>query len=303
MNNSNIIALTGPTASGKSHLAVLLSKKINAEIINVDSSQIYKKLNIGTAKLSTTETKGIRHHLLDIIEPWQSYSVHRFLMDVKSCISQINSRNKRVLLVGGTMLYFKALIEGLSPLPSGSQIIRNKLKNIPLETLYKFLLKYDQDTAIKLSKNDRYRIQRAVEIIIITQQPYSNIIKSNKKIGGLGTKVKLCALVPKQRQYLYNNIKNRFNTILKKGFLKEVEILKKNNKITKKLPAMHSIGYLQAWKYLDGEYNYNSFVEKSIIATRQLAKRQLTWIRNWTTPIKLFEFDHNYHVDINALLL
>ena len=297
MNSSTILGITGPTASGKTNLGIRLAKKINAEIISVDSAQIYKKLDIGTAKPTLIESEGIQHHLIDVSEPWQKYSIKNFLDDVKSCINIIESKNKKVLLVGGSMLYFKTLIEGISSLPSSNPIIRLWLQKIPIKKLYQFLLKYDPEVTKKLSMNDRQRVERVVEVAIISQQPYSVLVKSNRKIGGLGTRIKLCALIPRERQQLYKNITERFHNILAKGFLNEVETLKNHPRINSDLPSMKCVGYRQAWKYLDGQYSYDSFVIKTISATRNLAKHQLTWIRNWPTYIKLFEFDQDGYIN------
>lgn len=301
MSGSFILGITGPTASGKSNLSVLLAKKMNAEIISIDSVQVYKKLNIGTAKPTITQTNGIKHHLIDIVEPWQIYSSKNFLDDVKACIFQIHACNKQVLLTGGTMFYFRVLIEGLSILPSSCQIIRQRLQEISLQQLYQLLLKYDPETAKQISINDRQRIQRVVEISIVNQKPYSLLVKSSPKRGGLGKQIILCALVPKKRQVLHKRITQRFYKILEKGFLAEVEKLNKHSLITADLPSMRSVGYRQALQYLDGQCNYDHFISKSIAATRQLAKRQLTWIRNWPTQIKLFEYDQDSCFNVEQL--
>lgn len=301
MSSSFILGITGPTASGKSNISVLLAKKMNAEIISIDSVQIYKKFNIGTAKPTKTETNGIKHHLIDIVEPWQTYSSKNFLDDVKACICKIHACNKQVLLTGGTMFYFKVLIEGLSLLPSSCLTIRQRLQEISLRQLYQLLLKYDPETSKKISSNDRQRIQRVVEVSIINQKPYSVLVKSSPKKGGLGNQIILCALVPKKRQVLHKRITQRFYKILEKGFLAEVEELNKHSLITADLPAMRSVGYRQALQYFDGQFNYNNFISKSIVATRQLAKRQLTWIRNWPTQIKLFEYDQDSCFNIERL--
>ena len=301
MTKPIVFGLTGPTASGKSDFGILLAKKINAEIISVDSTLVYKKLDIGAAKPTTAETQGVRHHLIDIIEPWQSYSVQCFLSDAKECIAKIHARDKRVLLVGGTMMYFKALIEGLSPLPAANKEMRHQLQNTPLEKLYQFLFEHDPQTANHLAANDRQRIQRAIEVMMLTQKPYSAILQLRQKVGGLGDQVKLCALVPKHRQQLHDRIAKRFYSILEKGFLAEVSALKDHEFMAGDLPSMRSVGYRQAWQYLDGKFNYDNFVAKSIAATRQLAKRQLTWIRNWPTRLKLFEFDNGNHVDGDSI--
>ncbi|MBK2095241.1 tRNA (adenosine(37)-N6)-dimethylallyltransferase MiaA [Francisella philomiragia] len=293
--NKLIYGLAGPTASGKTSLSISIANKINAEIISVDSSLVYKCMNIGTAKPTLDEQGGIKHHLIDIIEPTESFSVADFITNVNKIKKEIWSRGKEVLLVGGTMLYFKGLIEGLSSLPESQLEIRQTLelerKAKGLQYLHQHLNKMDQESAQKINPNDQQRIFRALEVIMITGKKYSELVKTSK-VGGLEEQLKLCALVPNDRSILHNNIELRFKQMLDQGFLDEVQSLRKNPKLTKETTAIRSVGYRQAWEYLDGDISYEEFVKKGIVATRQLAKRQLTWIRNWQDEINLVEVEN-----------
>ncbi|WP_119344889.1 tRNA (adenosine(37)-N6)-dimethylallyltransferase MiaA [Facilibium subflavum] len=301
MASSLIFALAGATASGKTNLSIVLAKQLNAEIISVDSALIYKKMDIGTAKPTLEEMQGIKHHLIDIVEPWQNYSVNHFLKESKACIQEIQQKGKNVLLVGGTMMYFKALVEGISNLPEADDALRQEIQQLPLETLYDFLQTNDSLTAQQLNPNDRQRIQRAYEVIKLTGRPYSQVLKAHPKEGGLGDNLKLCALVPSKRNALHDNIEKRFLQMLENGFLAEVKALKDNPKISCQMPSMRSVGYRQAWQYLDGEYDYDTFVAKGIAATRQLAKRQLTWIRNWPYAIKIIDANLEDKIKLKAI--
>ncbi|MEY8714650.1 tRNA (adenosine(37)-N6)-dimethylallyltransferase MiaA [Francisella philomiragia] len=293
--NKLIYGLAGPTASGKTSLSISIANKINAEIISVDSSLVYKGMNIGTAKPTLDEQGGIKHHLIDIIEPTESFSVADFITNVNKIKKEIWSRGKEVLLVGGTMLYFKGLIEGLSSLPESQLEIRQTLelerKAKGLQYLHQQLNKMDQESAQKINPNDQQRIFRALEVIMITGKKYSELVKTSK-VGGLEEQLKLCALVPNDRSILHNSIELRFKQMLDQGFLDEVQSLRKNRKLTKETTAIRSVGYRQAWEYLDGDISYEEFVKKGIVATRQLAKRQLTWIRNWQGEINLVEAEN-----------
>lgn len=294
--NKSIYAIAGPTASGKTSLSISIAKKINAEIISVDSSLVYKCMDIGTAKPTLQEQSGIKHHLIDIIESTDNFSVAEFISSVNKLKKEIWSKDKEVLLVGGTMLYFKGLIEGLSNLPESNSEIRQTLelekKAKGLQYLYQQLKKMDLESAQKINSNDQQRIFRALEVIMISGQKYSELVKTSK-IGALEDNLKLCALVPNDRSILHKNIEIRFKQMLDHGFLDEVQELRKNPKLTKETTAIRSVGYRQAWEYLDGDISYDEFVKKGIVATRQLAKRQLTWIRNWQGAIKIIEMENN----------
>jgi len=292
--NKSIYGIAGPTASGKTSLSISIAKQINAEIISVDSSLVYKGMDIGTAKPTVQEQGGIRHHLISIVEPTESFSVADFISSVRQLKRQIWSRNKEVLLVGGTMLYFKGLIEGLSVLPESQPEIRQALelqkKAKGLEYLHKQLNKMDSESAQKINPNDQQRIFRALEVIMISGKKYSELVKTSK-VGGLEEELKLCALVPNDRLILHKNIEIRFKQMIDQGFLDEVEKLRENPKLTKDTTAIRSVGYRQAWEYLDGDISYDEFLKKGIVATRQLAKRQLTWIRNWQSEIELIKME------------
>ncbi|ABK89939.1 tRNA (adenosine(37)-N6)-dimethylallyltransferase MiaA [Francisella tularensis subsp. novicida] len=290
-----IYGLAGPTASGKTSLSILLAKKINAEIISVDSSLVYKGMDIGTAKPTLQEQDGIKHHLIDIIEPTGNFSVADFISSVNKLKKEIWARGREVLLVGGTMLYFKGLIEGLSALPESQAEIREALeyqkKAKGLQYLHQQLSEIDPQSAQKINPNDQQRIFRALEVIMISGKKYSELVKTSK-VGGLDEELKLCALVPNDRSILHKNIESRFRQMLDQGFLDEVQNLRKNRMLTKETTAIRSVGYRQAWEYLDGDISYDEFVKKGIVATRQLAKRQLTWIRNWQSSINIVAMEN-----------
>ncbi len=299
--SKDIYALAGPTASGKTALSIELAKKMNAEIISVDSALIYKRLNIGSAKPTVLEMDGVTHYLIDIIEPWLAYSVNDFLVDAKRLITEIHAQGKEVLLVGGTMMYFKALQEGISRLPEADEAVRMQIKQRSLEYWYQFLQQQDPKTAVKLNPNDRQRIERATEVILLTGKAYSKMVVQNAKEGGLGDSLKLCALVPRDRKALHQLIEKRFLSMLEKGFLDEVRGLKQLKNMHADLPSMRSVGYRQAWQYLNGEYDYHEFVAKGVAATRQLAKRQLTWICNWHKPIYLVDANQNSQMKFDQI--
>ena len=302
LSAKKIYALAGPTASGKTALSIELAKQMNAEIISVDSALIYKKLDIGSAKPSVAEMDGVTHHLIDIIEPWCRYSVSDFLLDSKRLITEIHEKGKEVILVGGTMMYFKALQDGISKLPESSEEVRVQIKQKPLKFWYEYLQEKDPNTAIKLNANDQQRIERAVELILLTGLSYSELMAQNVKEGGLGDQMVLSALVPSDRKSLHQLIEKRFLQMLENGFLEEVRMLKALPTMHSDLPSMRSVGYRQAWQYLAGEYDYDTFVAKGIAATRQLAKRQLTWIRNWHAPIQVIDTNQNFKTKFDQLL-
>ncbi|MFZ9035979.1 MAG: tRNA (adenosine(37)-N6)-dimethylallyltransferase MiaA [Francisellaceae bacterium] len=288
-----IYALAGPTASGKTASSVWLARQLNAEIINVDSALIYKHMDIGTAKPGFEERGGVLHHLIDIVEPWQSYSVADFLDDCQKKITAIHARGRRVLLVGGSMMYFKALIEGISSLPETDHDIRDEVCDMATDELVCYLQKHDPETAVRFNPNDRQRLSRAVEVLKISGIPYSRWLQHSPKIGGLGESIRLVALMPSDRLNLHRRIERRFKLMLNSGFLDEVKRLMAMPQMHKELPSMRSVGYRQAWQYLEGDGDYDLFFNKAVAATRQLAKRQLTWIRNWPFAIERVSVDEN----------
>ena len=295
-----IYGIAGPTASGKTALSISIAKKINAEIISVDSSLVYKGLNIGTAKPTIAEMEGITHYLIDIIEPTESFSVANFITEVNRLKVEIWARGKEVLLVGGTMLYFKGLIEGLSDLPESDPAIRATLelesKSKGLEYLYMQLNQLDPQAASKVNANDQQRVFRALEVIMLSGKKYSELVQT-LKIGGLDEELRLCAIVPNDRSLLHKNIEARFKQMVEGGFLDELKTLRENPNLTIETTSIRSVGYRQAWEYLDGGVSYEEFLHNCIVATRQLAKRQLTWLRNWKSDILFVNMEDESKAD------
>ncbi len=290
-----VIFLMGPTAGGKTALAFEWLKHFPLEIISVDSSQVYRGLDIGTAKPSAEEQRTAPHRLIDIRDPLQPYSAYDFQQDALREIADIHSKGRIPLLVGGTMLYFKTLAEGLAPLPSADLSVRRSIEALAAEqgwaAVHAELQKVDPITAARLHPNDAQRIQRALEVHTITGIPLSALLETQKKSqNALMHKASsehfpynaaAFAVAPPDRQVLHQRIEARYENMLAKGFVAEVETLHHRGDLTPDLPAIRSVGYRQVWSYLEGEYDYPSMVEKGIAATRQLAKRQFTWLRSW----------------------
>jgi tRNA dimethylallyltransferase len=280
------VAIMGPTASGKTAAALAIAQRIPSEIISVDSALIYRGLDIGSAKPSNAERAAVPHHLIDIIEPSQAYSVAQFRLDAIDLVAQINARGKLALLVGGTMMYFKGLVDGLDDLPVADPLIRARLdaeaaQNGPL-ALHQRLAALDPPTAARLPPNDSQRIQRALEVIEITGKPLSELFAQRPK-AVLPFDLISFALEPSERSALHARIAARFDAMLGDddagGLVAEVARLRQRDDLHPGLPSMRCVGYRQAWDYLDGAYERNTLREKGIAATRQLAKRQLTWLR------------------------
>jgi tRNA dimethylallyltransferase len=278
-----VIAIMGPTASGKTAAALEIAKHIPSEIISVDSALVYRDMDIGTAKPNATELASVPHHLIDIIDPSEAYSVAQFLIDTKRLVSEIRARNNLPILVGGTMMYFKALINGLDDLPGADPAIRAELDaealRIGVPGLHARLAALDPITAARLKPNDSQRIQRALEIITITGQPMSALLAQQPKAEPMFDMLPL-SLEPSDRSVLHQRIARRFDIMLEQGFLDEVRHLRLRGDLHPDLPSMRCVGYRQAWEYLDGSCTYDDMREKGIIATRQLAKRQITWLRS-----------------------
>ncbi len=285
-----IIFLMGPTASGKTALAIELYQqglKSNAagfEIVSVDSAMVYTQLNIGSAKPSEEELRQAPHHLIDFVDPARSYSVSQFCEDAQSLINQIHARNNIPLLVGGTMLYFKALKDGLADMPATNDTIRAQVKSemesIGLEYLHRELGKFDPQTAARLHSNDSQRITRAIEVFRMTGKPLSQW-HSEQKQQALTNPLLSIALAPQDRKVLHQRIEQRFEQMIESGFLDEVAGLYERSDLNLDCPSMRSVGYRQIWQYMAGELTLSEAKERAIIATRQLAKRQYTWLRSW----------------------
>lgn len=282
-NKPFAVAIMGPTASGKTAAALEIAGRIPAEIISVDSALLYRGMDIGTAKPTPAERQAIPHHLIDLIDPSESYSVSRFIEDATRLIMEISRRGKLPLLVGGTMMYFKGLKNGLDNLPAADPAIRAALdKEAALHgwhALHEKLRLLDPQTAARLAPGDTQRIQRALEIIELTGKPLS-FFHTNRKNTDLPFTLLSIALEPAERHVLHQRIADRFDAMLANDrLINEVQLLKKRGDLHPGMPSMRCVGYRQTWQYLDGEIDRQTLREKGIAATRQLAKRQLTWLR------------------------
>ncbi|HSQ04510.1 MAG TPA: tRNA (adenosine(37)-N6)-dimethylallyltransferase MiaA [Burkholderiales bacterium] len=272
----------GPTASGKTAVAVALAKALPCEIISVDSAQIYKSMDIGTAKPDAELLKSAPHHLIDIIEPDERYSAARFRDDALALMREITEREKIPLLVGGTMLYFKALLEGLSELPEADPLIRLVIDTMAAEqgwpAVHARLRSIDPETAARLDPNDAQRIQRALEVYQLTGRPMAELLKKPKYVYFPYRPIKI-SLVPSDRNVLHQRIEQRFDAMLAAGLVQEVRKLLEDYALEPDMPSMRCVGYRQAWQHLHREIDLAELREQGIAATRQLAKRQLTWLR------------------------
>ena len=278
-----VVCLMGPTASGKTRLAIELTQVLPFEIISVDSAMVYRGLNIGTAKPTLQELKITLHHLIDICEPEAPYSAGQFYKDALKKIKLIHAKNRIPLLVGGTMLYFHILQHGFSDLPVAQSMIRKKIKAAAEQegwsTLYNKLKKIDPKFARQINQNDTQRIQRALEVYETTGQPLSDYQKL-KHLGALPYQFINIIVSPADRENLHQRIEKRFVQMLQEGLLEEVKQLYQRN-INLTFRALRTVGYRQVWQYLEGRYDYGTMCYKAIVATRQLAKRQLIWLRRW----------------------
>lgn len=283
MPKKTLFCLLGPTASGKTALATELVKRFPFEIISVDSGMIYREMDIGTAKPSPEELLATPHHLIDIIDPPESYSAAQFCDDSAKLVEAIYKRAKLPLLVGGTMMYFNALQQGLSPLPQADETLRAVLAQQAefqgWAYMHRQLELVDPQSAARIHPNDMQRIQRALEVYHLTGKPLSSLW-SERKASRNYHFINL-ALVPDDRAWLHAQIATRFEQMLEKGFVLEVAELLQKWHLAPTCPAMRSVGYRQVIDYLAGDFNYESLRSKGIAATRQLAKRQLTWLRSW----------------------
>lgn len=277
-----IFCLMGPSACGKTNIAFELIKEFPFEIVSVDSALIYREMDIGTAKPDKAILQEIPHNLVDILNPIESYSVANFLKDVNIICKNIWRRNKIPLLVGGTMMYFRALQEGLLQLPQTNLTIRDKILNEAKEKgwiyLHNKLRDVDLITAEKIHPNDSQRIGRALEIFLSSGKPMSSYCVNQP---GLNANFINLMLIPEDRKILHAQIAQRFVEMLDNGFVNEVKAILEKWSLDLSYPALRAVGYRQVFEYLMNQYDYNSLLEKGISATRQLAKRQLTWLRSW----------------------
>lgn len=271
----------GPTASGKTGLAVELAAHFPIDLVSVDSAMVYRGMDIGTAKPGPEVLARAPHRLIDIRDPARAYSAAEFAADAEHEIARSHAAGRMPLLVGGTMLYFSALERGLSPLPAADPSVRQRLsaraEQIGWPALHAELVAADPDTAARLHPNDGQRIQRALEILAITGEPPSRLQGDAGPAPRSWQPIKL-AIAPAERAQLHVRIESRFHGMLDAGFLPEVENLRARPDLMN-APALRSVGYRQLWRYLDGTWTYDQAVERGVIASRQLAKRQLTWLR------------------------
>ncbi len=284
------VAIMGPTASGKTATALRIATAIPSEIISVDSALIYRGMDIGTAKPTLNERAAVPHHLIDILDPVESYSVRQFRDDAIRLVTDIIARGKLPLLVGGTMLYFKGLREGLDDLPPADPTLRAQIDmeiaRHGITALHARLRELDPVTADRLKPTDTQRIQRAIEIALLTGQPMSALIAKSTP-PTLPFSLLPIALEPSDRAVLHARIATRFDDMVNASpsLLDEVGLLRARGDLHLGLPSMRCVGYRQAWEYLDGSITKEEFREKGVIATRQLAKRQLTWLRGMENRI------------------
>lgn len=276
------LVLMGPTASGKSALAMRLAETLPVEIISVDSAQVYRDMDVGTAKPTREEQQAVPHHLIDIIDPTAAYSAAQFRTDALRLMQEISARDRIPLLVGGTMLYFKALREGLSDLPQADESVRTALDAEAAErgwpALHAELVRIDPATAARLKPNDAQRIQRALEVFRLTGRPMSELVGARTD-EHLPFRLIEVALVPGERVELHARIAQRFESMLAAGLVEELRALRARYRVHAGMPSMRCVGYRQAWLFLEGEYDARELHDRGIYATRQLAKRQLTWLR------------------------
>ena len=286
------VAIMGPTASGKTAAALQIAQQIPSEIISVDSALVYRGMDIGTAKPSVEEQAAVQHHLIDILDPSASYSVMQFRQDAIKLVSEINARGNLALLVGGTMLYFKGLRDGLDALPEANPTVRSELDSeftqFGSPAMHQRLQALDPITAMRLKPNDTQRIHRALEIIQLTGLPMSDLLAKTEK-PELPFQLMSFSLEPSDRSVLHERISTRFDAMLtaQPSLIDEVKALRLRGDLHLGLPSMRCVGYRQAWEHLDGKTDLASMRELGIIATRQLAKRQLTWLRSMEDRISL----------------
>ena len=280
------IFLLGPTASGKSDLAMKLTSHLPVELVSVDSALVYRDMNIGTAKPDAEILRQYPHHLVDIRNPDEVYSAADFRSEVLTLMLAISERGNIPLLVGGTMLYFKVLIEGIASMPAADSAIREKIvreaETGGWQKVHQRLAEVDPESAARIHPNDPQRLQRALEIWELTGESMTQLHKKQQNLVSLPFSVCQLAIIPSDRADLHRIIAARFEQMIKDGFIEEVEHLREKYGLNAELPSIKSVGYRQVWQYLEGEVDRKAMQERAIIATRQLAKRQFTWLRGWS---------------------
>jgi len=286
-----VVAIMGPTASGKTALAIKLAKAMNGEIISVDSALVYRGMDIGTAKPNCEEKDGITHHLIDILDPSEAYSTGRFCRETRELIHDIKKRGKLPILAGGTMLYFNALLNGLSTLPKADPLIRVELDQEAAikgwHAMHEQLSVVDPTAAARIHPNDPQRIQRALEVFRITGKSITTHFEQTVATDSSIRPIRIMVM-PNDRARLHQRIEERFHQMIDRGFIKEVELLYQRGDLHTRLPSIRAVGYRQIWDYLEGKTGMDATIQLGIIATRQFAKRQITWLRR---EVNVKEYD------------
>ncbi|HDZ10181.1 hypothetical protein LCGC14_0061560 [marine sediment metagenome] len=286
------ICLMGPTASGKTALAIDIVQRFPFAIINVDSAQIYRGMDIGTGKPDAETLRLAPHRLIDFLDPSESYSAARFRSDVIREMADIRHQGRIPLLVGGTMLYFKALRDGLAVLPGADPAVRAQISAMAQQegwsAVHARLADVDSVAAQRIHPNDPQRLQRALEVFMVTGRSMTDLQARNQVPDNLSEDLMFVSIQPAERSVLHTKIERRFRQMIDVGLVEEVRRLHQRGDLHTGLPSVRSVGYRQVWQYLDGEISFDAMVERGIIATRQLAKRQVTWLRSWD---KLHNFD------------
>ena len=297
-----IICLMGPTAAGKTDLALHLADHLPCELISVDSALVYRGMDIGTAKPDADTLLRYPHHLVDILDPAQAYSAARFRLDAQRLIADILARGRIPLLVGGTMLYYKALAGGLAQMPAADPLVRQRIENMALEqgweAVHAELGKVDPQAAQRIHRNDPQRIQRAYEVFLLSgvpltewhrRQALENAQSSATGGANLSYTTHYMAVAPRERHILHERIARRFSQMIEQGFVAEVQALHARGDLDVSMPSIRAVGYRQVWDHLEGRLSHAEMVERGVIATRQLAKRQFTWLRGWHEDIEWFD--------------
>lgn len=298
--NSPAICLMGPTASGKTALAIELVQRLPLEIVSVDSAQIYKTMDIGTGKPDAKTLTLAPHRLIDFLDPLESYSAARFCEDARREMANIRAAGKVPLLVGGTMLYFKALRDGLASMPAADERVRADILNQASAkgwaAIHTELAAVDPIAASRIHPNDPQRLQRALEVFRVSGRSLSDWQAMQSPLPDGGDAFVFLSIQPADRSVLHHRIERRFRQMLEDGLVEEVEALYARGDLGPELPSVRSVGYRQVWQYLSQEVGFDGMVERGIIATRQLAKRQITWLRSWPS-LQNFDSDDKNLID------